>query len=57
MATKREKCNHGDTCTSDSCYGCTYGKVDRVVTVKERCEDAPCCGCCGGYEPDYYGGY
>ena len=20
-----------------------------------RCEDAPCCGCCGGYEDDGYG--
>ena len=32
----------------------TYNDPADSTRVRERCEDAPCCGCCG---PDTVGGY
>ena len=32
----------------------TYNDPSDSTRVRERCEDAPCCGCCG---PDTVGGY
>jgi hypothetical protein len=36
----------------------TWANEPEPATHKEahgRCEDAPCCGCCGGYEEEGYG--
>jgi len=36
----------------------TWANEPEPATHKEahgRCEDAPCCGCCGSYEEDGYG--
>ena len=45
--TKREKCEVGNKCTSKSCNGCTYGVIEpEIDAYQDRCEDAPCCGCC-----------
>ena len=40
----------------------TYNDPSDSTRVRERCEDAPCCGCCGpdtvgGYYPPPYGGW
>ena len=39
-----------------------YNDPSDSTRVRERCEDAPCCGCCGpdtvgGYDPQPYGGF
>ena len=40
----------------------TYNDPSDSTRVRERCEDAPCCGCCGpdtvgGYDSQPYGGF
>jgi hypothetical protein len=34
--------------------GVAYGEPSNKA-YGERCEDAPCCGCCSSYEDDGYG--